>query len=459
MGFMRRAAAGLVVTALAIMFLALAAAQLWQALSPDPAARAGRPRAEQVYTAPLVTLTGGTVTPVIQVFGAVQARRRLELRAGTAGRIVFLDPALHEGGSVSAGQVLIGIDPSAAQAEHDNQQAMTENAQAALDDARRRVGIARDDLDAAQAQAGLRAAAVARQARLAERGLGTKAEREAVELAASAAAQAVLTRRAALADAESAVTAAQNALRRSTIALAEAARVLDQTRISARFAGRVTNVTAVEGGLASVNEKLAEIIDPQSLEVALPLSVAQFSRLVAATGSLPDAALMVTLRNAGTDIVAQARLDRTAASVADGSAGRQVFAAITQGGAALRPGDFVSVAIPEPSLQQAAELPAGALGGDGTVLVADDQGRLSAVAVQVLRRQADTVIIAVPATLAGAQVVASRAPYLGAGIRIRPARDSRPEPAPEPTPRTAPGDAPAPTAPAQPDSGAARADG
>ncbi|MCF3973839.1 efflux RND transporter periplasmic adaptor subunit [Paracoccus salsus] len=431
MRFLFRSLSGLFITFLTLGLLFLAGFQLWVATSADGEDGPGRSGGEQVYTARLLTVTPQVVQPVMKVFGTVDSRRRLQLRAGASGQIVHLDPAMQEGGQVKAGQVLVRIDPASAQAGLANQLAARDDAEATLRDARRNVQVAADDLAAAERQAELRRAAVERQASLDKRGLGTSAARETVELAASSAEQSVIAGRSALASAESAVTAAENALRRAEIALSEARRELADTEIRAGFSGRVTAVTAVEGGLVSLNEQLAEIIDPDDLEVQAPLSLSQFSRLLADGGQLRDRPATVILDGSAGRLTAEARLDRAAASVAEGTAGRVVYARILSGGETLRPGDFVSVEISEPQIDNAAVIPAAAVGPDGAVLAADADGRLMATPVRVLRRQGDDVIIAVSADLQGARIVAERAPQLGTGIMVRdaaapaPAEDQR----------------------------------
>lgn len=420
MRFLIRSLAGLFITAATLGLLFLAAVQIWAALEERRTGSGpGRPVGEQVFTVRLTELTPQTIDPVMQVFGTVQSRRRLELRAGAAGRIVFLDPAVHEGGVVQAGQLLIQTDPAAAQAELDNQLAAQAEAQAALRDARRAVTVATDDLAAAQAQVEWRDQALQRQRDLAERRLGTSSEREAAELAASSAVQAVLSRQSALANAESAVATAEITVQRSDIAVAEARRALDLTEVRARFGGRVTAVTAVEGGLVSLNEQLAEIIDPEALEVQIPLSLQQYSRLIVGQASLDGTPVQVVLDGSSGRITVPAQLDRAAASVEEGAAGRTVFARLDEPDPRLRPGDFVTAEIDEPALPGVALIPAAAVGADGAVLVAGDDGRLSAVPVSVLRRQGDDVIITVTDDLVGARIVSERAPQLGAGIRVR----------------------------------------
>ena len=63
-------------------------------------------------------------------------------------------------------------------------------------------------------------------------------------------------------------------------------------------------------------------------------------------------------------------------------------------------------------------MPAAAIGADGTVLALGPDGRLQALPATLRRRQGDQVVIDVPPSLAGARVVAERAPQLGTGIRV-----------------------------------------
>ncbi|TRW99320.1 HlyD family efflux transporter periplasmic adaptor subunit [Paracoccus sp. M683] len=428
MRFLLRSLGGLFITAVTIGLLFLAAFQIWAALEQArTGGPGGRPMQEQAFTVQLVTLTPATVHPVMQVFGTVESRRRLELRAGASGRITFLSPDLHEGGLVAAGQRLVQTDPSAAQAALDTGLAAQAEAQAALEDARRDVLIATDDLAAARIQAELRRAAFDRQRSLADRGLGTSTDRETAELAASGAEQAVLSRQSALANAQSAVSTAELAVRRNQIDLTEARRTLDLTEVRASFAGRVTDVAVVEGGLVSQNEQLAQILDPDALEVQIPLSLQQYSRLVVGDAVLVGTPVRIVLDGSAGRIAVDAHLDRAAASVAEGAAGRTVFARLDQPDPRLRPGDFVTVEIDEPPLANAAVIPAAAVGADGAVLVVGADDRLGAYPVSVLRRQGDDVVIAVSAELVGARIVAERAPQLGTGILVRDAAAPQPD--------------------------------
>lgn len=323
-----------------------------------------------------------------------------------------------------AGQVLLRLDPADATTARDLALSDLAKARAEVAEAARALGLAGDALAGARAQAGLRAQALARQNDLAARGIGSAAAVEEAALAASGSDTAVLSARAALSAAETRVDLAATAEARQDISVAEAERALAQTEIRAEFSGRLNAVTAVAGGIVGANERLAELIDPAALEVSFRVSTAQFTRLMDAQGQMVAADVVIALDVAGAEVVASGRLARVGAAVGEGQTGRLVYASL---GAApgFRPGDFVTVRVQEPSLDGVALLPATAVGPQGTLLVLGEGDRLAEVAVAVLRRQGDDVILRADA-LAGREVVTERSPLLGAGIRIRPVRAGAP---------------------------------
>jgi hypothetical protein len=136
----------------------------------------------------------------------------------------------------------------------------------------------------------------------------------------------------------------------------------------------------------------------------------------------------------GVNLEARGVVSRESAAVGEGQTGRLLFARLDSA-PGFRPGDFVSVRIQEPPLERVVRLPAAAVDASGTVLVVGEEDRLEVANVEVLRREADDVIVRARG-LAGREVVSERTPLLGAGIRIRPIRRGaegavQPEPEPE----------------------------
>ncbi len=421
MRFFGRSVLGLFLAALTVGLLALAGQLIASAIAARMAdGGPATPARERVFAANVVMMKMGRIVPELTAFGEVRSTRTLEVRALRGGRVVWLADGFADGAAVSAGQLLLRLDPAEATSARDLARAAMTEAEAEQREAEGALILARDDLAAAQAQAALRDQALARQNDLAAKGLGSAAAVETAALAQSSEGQAVLSRRAALAQAEARVDRAATALSRAEIGLAEAERGLADTEVFAEFAGRLDGVVAVAGGIVGANEQLARIIDPDTLEVAFRISTAQYTRLIDAQGALIAAPVTAALDVLGTQITAQGTLSRVGAAVTEGTSGRLVYATL-DAPRGFRPGDFVTVAIAEPALDGVALVPGTAVNAAGTVLALGPENRLQEVPVDVLRRQGDDVIIRADA-LAGREVVAERSPLLGAGIKITPVR-------------------------------------
>lgn len=432
MRFLRRSLAGLFLLSLTFALFGLAGRSIYLAVDARANATAPAfPQRERVTSVNVVTFESGTVTPEMTVFGELRSRRTLAMRSSSGGTVIEIAPEFVEGGAVSAGQLLVSIDPTEAEAALARARADLSDAEAALRDAERTLALNHDTLAGAEVQAALREQALQRQRDLQDRGIGTAPDLEAAELAASAAQQSVLSARQAVAQAENRIDQSTSLIARERINLSEAERALSDTRLYAAFDGVLSDVTVAPGSRVTPNEQIAELIDPGALEVSFRVSTAQHAQLLGESGSIIGAPVTVVLDVAGVSLIADGAISREAASVGAGQTGRLVFAGI-DGAAGLRPGDFVTVRILEPELPDVAFLPSTALASDGTVLVVDAENRLHTAPVQLLRRQGDLVIVR--GDLEGARIVAERSPLLGEGILVRPVMPDGsilPDPEPE----------------------------
>lgn len=429
MRFLRQSMIGLFLAACTIGLLVFAATLVGGAvkerMAEDPKAPPAR---ERVFAVNVVTAEAEDVVPVLETFGEVQSRRLLELRAAGGGRVVELAEDFEDGGVVTAGQVLVRLDPADAQSAVDRAQSDVEDALAEGRDAARSLELAGAELEATQLQADLRTRAFERQQGLAERGVGTAATTEGAELAAAAAQQSVVSRRQAVAQGEARLDQAKTRLARAQIALAEAERRLEDTTLTAPFDGTLSATDVVVGRRVSANERLAELIDPEDLEVSFRLSTAQYARLLDENAKLVRAEMVALLDITGVDIEAKGRISRASAAAGEGATGRLIFAALSDAGG-FKPGDFVTVQVQEPLLENVTRLAASAVDARGELLVLDEENRLEAVQVEVLRRQGDDVLVRGP--ILGRQVVEARSPLLGAGIAVKPVTRGAPLEAPE----------------------------
>ncbi|MEL6799413.1 MAG: HlyD family efflux transporter periplasmic adaptor subunit [Pseudomonadota bacterium] len=431
MRFLRRSLVGVFLLSMTAGLIALAGNMIYDALQTRWAAESPeRPARERVFTVNVTTITPETLAPTLTTFGEIRSRRTLELRAAASGEVVWVSDSFEEGGQVGAGDVLVRIDPLTAQANLDTAAADLSEAEADLRDAERSLVLARDEQTAAENQLALQQRALTRQRDLQDRGVGTEAAVETAELAASSAEQALLSRRQSVAQAEARIDQARTALQRSQIALAEAERRLTETEVTAAFPGVLSDVSVVAGRIVSSNERLAELVDPTALEVSFRVSTSQYARLLDTSGQLPEIDVTVSLDVLGIDLQAKGRITRESAVVSDGQTGRLLFARI-EGNAGFRPGDFVTVRLTEPALEQVVLLPSAAVDASETILLLGEDDRLEVADVQLLRRQGNDVIVRARG-LAGREVVAERTPFLGAGIRVRPIRPDAREIADEP---------------------------
>ncbi|WP_407494683.1 efflux RND transporter periplasmic adaptor subunit [Pseudooceanicola sp. MF1-13] len=421
MRFLRHSLTGLFLIAVTLGLLVFAVANVRDAvvarMSDEPRMPTAR---ERVFSVNLVQAQLETITPIMTVFGEVQSRRTLEIRAASGGTIVELAEGFEDGARVTAGQVLARINPANAQSALDRATNDLADAEVAARDARSAVEIARDTLTSLQEQADLRQRAYERQVDLADRGVGSASAVETAELAAASARQAVLSARNALAQAETRVDTAANALNRARIAQAEAQRDLDDTVIRAEFDGTLSETNAVQGGLVSANEQLTQLVDDNALEVAFRVSTSQYARLLNEDGELLQAPVTVTLDVSGIALASEGTITRDSAAVAEGQTGRLIFARLDTA-RGLKPGDFVTVLVTEPPLERVARLPATAVDAAETVLAINAEERLEVLPVTLMRRQGDDVLVRSP-IIEGREIVAQRSPLLGAGIKVRPLR-------------------------------------
>ncbi len=375
---------------------------------------------ERIFAVSVRAAEPETVTPYLEAFGQIQSRRRLELRAALGGRVVSLADDFEDGGTVTAGELLVELDPADMQSALDRAKSDLLDAQFEERDAERSLLLAQDELKSAEAQAELRDRALQRQQDLQTRGVGAAASVEEAELAATSAHQAVLARRIALAQAESRVDQATTLFARARIALEAAERDLEDMTIHAGFDGTLTEVTLVEGRLVAANEKLAELVDPNALEVAFRVSTAQYVRLLDAQGGLISAPVTVSLEVTGTDLIAKGQISRDSGAAGEGQTGRLIYARLDDA-PGFKPGDFVTVSVEEQPLENVVRLPSSVLDAAGNVLVLGPDDRLEPLAVQLIRRQGDEVLLRGEG-LEGREVVIGRTPLLGSGVRVRPLR-------------------------------------
>ena len=423
MRFLVRGIVGLLLLALTLGFVAIGAFRLMDARDGEDSGRPGSAQ-ERSFVVNVATLERVTAEPVITAYGEIRSWRTLELRAATAGRVVDLSDSFRDGAAVTADTLLFAIDPAEAQAGLADAEVALLDAQAEVVEAREALIVAEAELAAAETQRTLRGQALARQRDLEQREFAAAVTVEEAELALANAEQTVANRMLAQVSARNRIDRANRTIERAAITRDEAARVLAETRVVAEFDGLLSEVDAAIGRRVSANDRLGTLIDLTALEVAFRVSNTQFARLLE-NGNLRAAPVMASLRLDGTAKEVGGHIERVGATVESGDTGRIAYARLdTSPDTILRPGDFVTVTIAEPPLDDVAVIPATAADSDGRLLIVNADDRLEEVATTILRRQGDMLIVG--SAPFGARYVTERTPQLGPGIKVRPVDGTEP---------------------------------
>lgn len=308
------------------------------------------------------------VTFTVAAQGVVEPLRVAELSAEVPGRIVAVNPGLRAGAMVAAGETLATLDVA--------------------------------DFDFAIAQ---QAAAVARaELRLAqERAEADAAVRAWRELEGDKPPDALVARLPQIRDAESALAAAQAALQK-------AERDRARAEVKAPFAGRLRSVSAEVGQMAQPGVRLATIVDDTSVEVRLPVPVGEAAFVdLPLHDELPlgqGAPVAFTVEFAGAVHAWHGHVVRTEGEVDRRTRQLTVVARIEDArgaapadGKAARPpllvGQFVQARIQGRSFPGCVVLPREALVDGVSVWTVDGESKLRRQPVDVLRAEADRVVL------------------------------------------------------------------
>jgi multidrug resistance efflux pump len=439
MRFVLRGIMGLLLFAVMLAAIGFGGYRFYSAVTTPREARM-QPPAERSFMANTATFEATTVAPTITAYGQIRSWRTLQLRASSDGRLVEMADTFRDGARVKAGDVLLRIDPAEATSRLLDAQASLADAQSDKAEAEEAIGAAERELEATRQQVELRKQALDRQKQLMEKGYSTMALVEQEQLAVASIEQSLNNRLQSVVSARKRIERTDFAVKRGEVAVSDAERILQETTVTAPFDGILDTVGVTLGRRVSPNEALANLIDPTALEVRFSVSTEQFSRLLDTQGRLLPQPVRVVLGLGERKIEARGLLERVAAVVGEGEAGRTLFASLdVTADTVFRPGDFVTVEVEEPALTGVALLPASAATEDGRVLVVGEGDRLEEIQTRILRRRGNELIVTdVPF---GKDFVRERLPQLGTGIRIQ----KRPANQPQPGPAVASG---APSAPA-----------
>jgi membrane fusion protein, multidrug efflux system len=422
MRFLFRAFSGLLLLGITIALIGFGTYRLIDAkrIAKDAPSRVAK---ERIYVVNTGILESTIITPVITAYGEVQSWRSLVIRTPVVGEVVEISDAFRNGSAVRRAEQLFTIDPQSLRSQTEDAEAALAEALAEQTDADEALVFSSRELQSARKQLALRKTELERQRKLLARGLATESNISPSELAHASAEQTVVSRGQSEASARKRVERASLKIQRARISLAEARRDLDETGVFAPFDGVLSGVSLQLGQRLGVNEQVGTLLDPTALEAVFRVPNSKFSRLLDARGKLLHQTIQVDLELGERSVTVNGRIERVDGLIQQGQSGRLIYASLdTTLGSVLLPGDFVTVRINEPALEEVSIIPASAATDNGMLLGVDTSNRLHDVRVKILRRVDDRLIVK-PASFGGTYVV-ERLPQLAAGVRVKDSRDN-----------------------------------
>ena len=405
-----------IIAPVGVLLAAFGIAAVLAATRPSLAPDELRERAWLVTTE---AVSVGTIQPELRLFGEVVPGREVELRPLVTGQIIETGKNFREGGIVSAGELLLSIDPFDYEAALAERRAQAAEAEARLAELRARRKQEADLLASAKEQLVLQRKDLERAKELARKGNVSGRVIDERTMQVSQMQQAVTTRVNNL-DAEAARIAQQEAiLERLRIGVRRAERDLANSRLTAPFSGYVREVGGEVGKRVSPNDRVARLTDAETLEVRFVLSDAQFGRIIAADSNLSGRPVRIVWQVGGRALIFDGRIDRVGARIAAASGGVEIFALIADTNALtpIRPGAFVEVYMPDRGYQAVARLPEAALFDRDKVYVVKE-GRLVPRQVTVAAFDGDDILVAGELE-EGDEVLTTRFARAGAGVRVK----------------------------------------
>ena len=345
------------------------------------------PRQEQVWTVSATIAEQRDAAPILTAYGTVAAARSADLRFGSAGEVSFISADMRNGISVSAGDVLGQLDDV--------------RYQLALEEVEVQISGEERNIASLEKQIILREKSLLRTKQMVERQVASASALDEAELA--------------LTIAENQLILAKSRLAQLQVARKSRQQDIDDSILRAPFAGTLSNVSIGLGKRVSNAAAVAVLTDPTSLEVPFTVPAEIFANVSSLVGQIVD----VTWRTGGTEVArVAATITRAEAIVDKREGGGQLYAVLESGKAAIiPPGAFVEVRFVGKVLEDVFELPEEALVNNDKVFVILD-GKTEMRTVRAEYRAGGSVWVS-GALQAGDNIVSSRLPGIGPGMRVR----------------------------------------
>lgn len=300
---------------------------------------------------------------VINSQGTVQPRSQSELIPEVSGRVVWISPALVDGGSFESGDILLRIDDADYKTSLDRATAQVDRTEVEAD-------FVKDELQRLQ--------------RLHDQKLASQSQLDSGKRASRVAAANLMESRA---------------------NLNQAKRDLQRTNLQAPFKGLVREEHVDQGQFVARGNSIGTIYATDFVEVRLPIAPDQLSYIglpVVRRGQIPAEirpAVTATADFGTTRLIWNGELIRTEAQIDErsrmgyGVARFENYSAEREGSVSAPVGLFVQASIRGREVSNVVRLPRSVIRDNNQVLIVDEDNRLHFRTVTILRLEHDEVLI------------------------------------------------------------------
>lgn len=357
------------------------------------------------------------ISPFVTAYGEVRSSREAELRAQVSGTVISVHNGFADGALVRRGDVLVSIDDFDYTATLNEYRADLAEAEAKVDELNAVLAGEKKLLPGDRKQANLATREVVRQQKLLKSSAGRRKTYDDAQTALNDRKQNILIREQAIARLQSQVIQSQSALNRTRIALEKALRDVEDTELKAPFDGFLSDADVAAGKQVSTNDRLAQLISLDHLEIRFHLSEASYARLIR-NDDLVGRKVKVKTTEGSAQKNFDAKVIRIDARVDAATGGRKFFAALSglTLSTNLRPGVFVEVTIPDQTYKGAVSTLSQSVHEDSFVYVIVD-GRLKKRPVTIAALDGEKIIIS-DGLQQGDEICTTRFPEMGEGIKV-----------------------------------------
>jgi len=372
--------------ALAIISLGVVGFRMLVATKPEVIAQ---PRQEIIRQVTSHTVRIEDVRPIVRAFGSVSATRTAQLSFSIAGEVEAVADKMRNGAFVAKGQELVRLDTEL-------------------------LKIARNEIELQLAAEEINTKELEVQLELRQR----QFDRVTQMKAASVASEAVLEEsRLALSMAQNALSQSRSRVLQLQLSLRRAEKNLADAVLRAPFDGVLSDVKVGQGRVLSTQTSLGMITDLSSLEVSFVVPASVY----AAYADIVGQKVKVSWTTGGRSVkTVQGRIVRAESNVAASEGGGRLYAVLPDPGkdqhAPIPSGAFVEVEFASILLEDIAIIPETALFDNDTVFaIVDGRAQPRKVTIEA---KTEGLLYVSGGLVAGEQIVTTRMPGLGEGVRV-----------------------------------------